>query len=250
MIATIPVAGPGHCSQCHKVWTLVDAQGVCQWCGKQSSCQDTTRHSRAIKSRVRARPERPVLGDGYDQLSDPYLTYYKVARRVAVKVPVADQPDLLHDIMIQLDRVSERKRATGETVSAAMLYRIADHIKDHYWYEQRKRTSGLDCQHCSTKQRHKCKEGDLYSQCRKLIKIEDLHKPIIDGEGNLTELGNLIADDTAIDLAEWADAKTLLLGLPQRLKRIAVAIRDGNELSGADKTYLHKLRKRYQKSLF
>ena len=33
--------------------------------------------------------------------------------------------------------------------------------------------------------------------------MESLNKPIIDSEGNLTELGELIADDKAIDLDAW-----------------------------------------------
>jgi len=36
-------------------------------------------------------------------------------------------------------------------------------------------------------------------------------------KGNLTELGNLIADDKALDLEAWVDARTFLLGFPQRL---------------------------------
>jgi hypothetical protein len=160
-----------------------------------------------------------------------------------------DQQDLLHDIIIHLDRVAERKREAGEAFSTATMYRTAEHVKDHYWYDLRKRTSGLDCGHCSKAQRHKCKEDWLYGDCPKAIKLESLNKPIIDSEGNLTELGDLIIDDTALDLDEWQDAKTLYIGLPQRLKRIAKAIRDGEQLSGADKFYLHKLRKRKQTKL-
>lgn len=240
----------GHCSRCGRVWTLAEAQGVCQWCGKQASCQLQRGSSRTIKSRRRKRPERPVIGNGYDQLPEPHLTYYRIASRFAVKVLTDDQEDLLHDIIIHLDRVAERKREAGEAFSEAAMYRTAEHDKDHYWYELRKRTSGLDCGHCSKAQRRKCKEGWLYGDCPKLIKLESLNKPVIDSEGNITEFGNLIADDKALDLDQWQDAKTLYMGLPQRLKRIAKAISDGEQLSGADKFYLHKLRKRNQKSLF
>ena len=131
-----------------------------------------------------------------------------------------------------------------------MMYRIASHVKDHYWYKHYKLTMGLDCEHCSKAQRHKCKEGWLYSNCPKAIKLESLNKPIIDGDGNITELGDLIADDKALDLDAWVDARTTYLGLPQRLKGIAVKIRDGEQLTGAEKFYLHKLRKREQKTLF
>ena len=241
----------GHCSQCGKVWTLAEAQGICQWCGKQASCQQSGRgSSRIIKSRQRKRPERPVIGHGYDQLPEPHLTYYKVALRFAVKVLTDDQEDLLHDIILHLDRVAQRKLEAGLSFSEAAMYRTAEHVKDHYWYSLRKRTSGLDCQHCSTAQRRKCKEHDLYSECPKAIKIENLNKPIIDSEGNITELGELIADDKALDLDEWLDARTFLIGAPQRLKGIAYKLRDGEPLSGAERKYLAKLRKRKQKSLF
>jgi len=238
----------GHCSQCGKIWTLDTPSGNCHWCGKQASCQQSRGSSRAIKSRRRKRPERPVIGKDYDQLPEPHLTYYRIALRFAVKVLNDDQEDLLHDIMLHLDSVARRKHEAGEAFSEAAMYRTAEHVKDHYWYSLRKRTLGLDCQHCSTTQRRKCKDNDLYSECPKAIKLESLNKPILDSEGNLTEIGNLVADDKALDLDQWQDAKTLLMGLPQRLKRIAKAIRDGEQLTGADKFYLHKLRRRYQQN--
>jgi len=241
----------GHCSQCHKVWTLAEAQGVCQWCGKSASCQSSTTKLRSITASRRRKPkEANTIGNGYDQLPEPHLTYYRIASRFAYKVLQADQEDLLHDIILHLDRVAERKRELGLPFSEAAMYRTAEHVKDHYWYALRKRTSGLDCGHCSKAQRAKCKENDLYSDCPKGIKLESLNKPIIDSEGNITELGELIADDKALDLDEWLDARTFLIGAPQRLKGIAVKIRDGESLSGAERKYLAKLRKRLQKSLF
>jgi hypothetical protein len=159
---------------------------------------------------------------------------------------IDDQEDLLHDIILALDIVAQRKREAGLPFSEAAMYRTAEHVKDHYWYDLRKRTSGLDCGHCSKAQRHKCKEGWLYPDCPKAIKMESLNKPIIDSEGNITEFGDLIADDKAIDLDAWVDTRTVFLGLPQRLKRIALKLRDGEQLTGAEKFYLHKWRKREQ----
>jgi hypothetical protein len=148
---------------------------------------------------------------------------------------------LLHDIILALARVEQSKPLTE-----AAMYRTAEHVKDHYWYDLRKRTSGLDCQHCSKAQRRKCKKDWLYGDCPKAIKLESLNKPIIDSEGNITEFGDLIADDKAIDLDAWVDARTFLNGTPQRLKRIALKLRDGEQLTGAEKFYLHKWRKREQ----
>jgi hypothetical protein len=135
-------------------------------------------------------------------------------------------------------------------MTEAAMYRTAEHVKDHYWYELREQTLGLDCQHCATAQRHKCKEDWLYPDCPKAIKLESLNKPILDDDGNITELGELIADDKAIDLDQWTDIRIFLLNAPVRLKQIAVKIRNDQTLTGAERKYLAKLRKRNQKSLF
>ncbi len=101
------------------------------------------------------------------------------------------------------------------------MYRIASYTLADYWRSQYKLTNGLDCGSCSKAQRQKCRSEDLYSECPKAIKLEYLDKPIIDSEGNLTELGELIADDKAIDLDAWLDARNWLLGCPKRLLDIA-----------------------------
>jgi hypothetical protein len=90
----------------------------------------------------------------------------------------------------------------------------------------------------------------LYPECPKAIKLEYLSKPITDGDGNLTELGELIADDKAIDLDAWLDAKTFLKGCPQRLILIAHKRLDGIPLDHKDREYLKRFRQREQKSLF
>jgi hypothetical protein len=132
----------------------------------------------------------------------------------------------------------------------AVMYRIASRAQADYWRAYYKLTMGLDCRHCNKAQRQKCRSGDLYSQCPKAIKLESLNKPILDGEGNLTELGELIADDKALDLAEWLDIKTFLLGCPNRLIAIAQKKLDGTPLANAEMKYLCKLRKREKERLF
>jgi len=235
----------GHCSRCGKVWTLAEAQGVCQWCGKQGTCQHQKRPSRSIKTRQRK--QVPSYDKCYDQLPEPQLTYYKVASRFNRKALIDDQEDLLHDIILHLI-VVERNNG-HKPLTEAMMYRIASHVKDHYWYSHYKLTMGLDCQHCSKAQRHKCKEDWLYGDCPKAIKLESLNKPIIDSEGNVTEFGDLIADDKALDLDDWIDAGTFLLG-NARLKGIAQKKLDGIPLDGRDQDCLDHFRKRKQIKLF
>ncbi len=164
---------------------------------------------------------------------------------------VEDRQDLLHDIIYHLAKVHQNKRNNGnEPFTEAMMYRIASHIKDHYWYSHYKLTMGLDCGHCSKAQRQKCRSEDLFRECPKAIKIEDLHKPIIDSEGNITELGELIADDKALDLDAWVSDSTWEIGYHPRLVDIAYKLKAGIPLDKKDQKYLERYRRKTQKSLF
>ena len=105
-------APQGHCSQCGKVWTLKERQGVCQWCGKPASYQSATSKPRHIKSRSNGKQRQDDgngngHGNGYDHLEGEWLTYYQVASRFAHKAKAEDTQDLLHDIMLTL-AVAER----------------------------------------------------------------------------------------------------------------------------------------------
>jgi len=131
----------------------------------------------------------------------------------------------------------------------AVMYRIASRTVTDYWRTYYKISNGLNCGSCSKAQRRKCKEDDLYAQCPKAIKLESLNKPIINSEGHTTELGELIADDKALDLDAWIDARTFLLGFPQRLLAIAHKLESREALAVADRKYLCKWRKREQKTL-
>jgi len=239
----------GHCNQCGKIWTLDIRQGVCQWCGKLAVCQSSQAKPRHIKSSRRQR-QRQVdgNGNGYDQLDGKWLTYYKVASRFSHKAKAQDTEDLLQDIIITL-AVAERNNG-HKPFSQAAMYRIASRAQADYWFKHYKVNNGLDCQHCSKAQRHKCKEDWLYPDCRRAIKIESLSKPIIDSEGNLTELGELIADDKAIDLDGWVSDSTWEIGYKPRLVEIAYKLKAGLPLDNADLLYLSRYRRQEQKKLF
>ena len=238
----------GHCSRCGKVWTLEERQGVCQWCNKPASCQTIMAKPRHIKSRSHGRKRQgEPNGNGYDQLPEPHLSYYKVASRFSHKAHPQDRQDLLHTIIANLADV-ERNNGHKPFTEPAM-YRVASITVVHYWREQYKLTNGLDCGTCSKAQRQKCRSEDLYLECPKAVKLEYLSKPITDGDGNITEMGELIADDKAIDLDQWLDSKAFLLGCPQRLIGIALKRLKGIPLNNADKLYLGKWRKRERKRL-
>jgi len=238
----------GYCNRCHKVWTLNERQGVCSWCLKPASCITATSKPRSIKSRSnRQKRQAPVHSNGYDQLQGEWLAYYNVASRFTDRVKPQDKEDILHTIIATLADV---ERNNGhKPFTEAVMYRIASRTVADYWFSHYSYNSGLDCKHCSKAQRQKCKEDNLYTECAKAIKLESLNKPIIDSEGHTTELGELIADDKALDLDAWVDARTFLLGFPQRLLAIAQKRLDGISLGNADKLYLGKWRKREQKTL-
>jgi hypothetical protein len=239
----------GHCSRCGKVWTLKERQGVCQWCNKPASCQSSTSKPRHIKSRSNGRRKQaPVHSNGYNQLQGEWLAYYTIASRFTDRVKPQDKEDILHTIIMTLADV---ERNNGhKPFTEAVMYRIASRTVADYWFSHYSYNSGLDCKHCSKAQRRKCKENDLYTECPKAIKLESLNKPIIDSEGHTTELGELIADDKALNLDAWVDARTFLLGFPQRLLLIADRLNSNQALTPYERLYLCRFRKREQKALF
>jgi len=238
----------GHCSRCGKVWTMDTQSGVCQWCHKPASCQTTTTKPRSIKSsRRRRQKQADHNGNGYDQLDGEWLTYYKVASRFNRKAKVEDTEDLLHTIILTL-AVAERNNG-HKPFTEGTMYRIASRAVADYWRAYYKANNGLDCRWCGKAQRHKCKEGDLYTQCPKAIKLESLSKPILDGEGNLTELGELVADPKSLDLDAWDRDSLWQIGYKPRLVDIALKLHRGEALTNRDKIYLCRYRKQEQKRL-
>ena len=145
--------------------------------------------------------------------------------------------------------VAERNNG-HKPFTEATMYRIASRAVADYWRAYYKANNGLDCHSCSKAQRHKCKEGDLYTQCPKAIKLESLNKPILDSEGNLTELGELIADPKSLDLDAWDRDYLWQIGYKPRLVDIALKLHRGDKLNWRDYKYLERYRQAEQKKLF
>jgi len=240
----------GHCSNCGKIWTLETRQGVCSWCGQSANCQSQrTQALRSLKSRSNGRKRQADSnGNGYDQLDGDWLTYYKVASRLSHKAKPQDREDLLHDIMITLADVASHNG--HKPLTEPTMYRMASYEVADYWRTQYKLTNGLDCGTCSKAQRQKCRSEWLYTECPKAIKLDYLSKPITDSEGNITELGDTIADDHAIDLDAWLDAEAYLLGCKPKLIGIAHKVKQGQALNTKEQVYLWRYRQKAQKSLF
>ena len=79
--------------------------------------------------------------------------------------------------------------------------------------------------------------------------MESLSKPVIDSEGNTTELGELIADDKALELGAWVSDSIWELGYKPRLVAIAHKLHSGEALTPTDSQYLWRYRQREQKKL-
>ena len=159
-----------------------------------------------------------------------------------------DREDLLHTIILTL-AVAERNNG-HKPFTLGTMHRIASRAVADYWFSHYEINNGLDCRHCSKAQRAKCKEGDLYSECSKAIKLEYLSKPILDGEGNLTELGELIADPKSLDLDAWERDSLWQLGYKPRLVDIALKLHRGEALNDRDRQYLSYWRRQEQKKMF
>ena len=71
-----------------------------------------------------------------------------------------------------------------------------------------------------------------------------LNEQIDDGEGNTIELYQTLADDRAIDLEAWVDARIWLRGCPRRLVKIAVKRYRGKPLNLKERLYLCRWRQK------
>jgi hypothetical protein len=203
---------------------------------------------RSIKSsRRRKAKQAQDYGDGYGQLEGEWATYYQIASHFSHKAKAQDRGDLLHDVMLTLYQVAH---ANGhKPMTEALMYRIASHAVADYWRSQYSLTNGLNCGSCSQAQRKACKEDWLYSECPKALRIESLSKPIVDSQGNMTELGELIADDKATDFDEWLDTRLFETGYPSTLVEIASYLREGKALTHAQHCYLWRFRTKTQQKL-
>jgi hypothetical protein len=165
-----------------------------------------------------------------------------------------DREDWLHDTMLEMAKVKAKYELTGKPLTEAGLMRVASYQVTEYWTRLRRLTTWLDCGNCSKEQRRKCREELLYSQCPKFHQLVSLNATVDSPDGEPSELIEFIADDKAIDLEAWLDARHILRGLPRRLVQIAYKRYEGTPLDRKERTYLNHFQdrelKKYQKALF
>jgi hypothetical protein len=174
-------------------------------------------------------------------------TYIEIARRFEHKAQFQDREDLRHSIIVRIAEVAERNGSKPFTEWA--MLRIASCAVADYYRDLRLPTGYRPCGRCSKAQRSKCARYDLYAQCQKSVGVVSLNSQIEDGEGNSIELIDTIADDSAIDLDAWVEARTWLLGCPKKLIRIAHKRANGIALTPTEHQYLWRFRKNGQKRL-
>ena len=180
----------------------------------QSACPD--RKGEAMT--VMACPEGKDDPLSYEHLDGEWRQWYAVAHRFEKKVPTQDRGDIRHNIILEL--ALARRRDGDKPFSEGMMYRVASFVVADYWRKEKQKPTILSLDH----------------------RIED-------GDGNSTDLIETVADDRAIDLDAWLDARTWLLGCPRRLVVIASKRLEGQTLTHGDRTYLCKWRKREQTRL-
>ena len=154
----------------------------------------------------------------YDRLDGEWRQWYETAHRFEHKVPAQDRGDIRHSIILEL--ALARARDGDKPFSKAMMYRVASFVVADYWRKASRKPT-----------------------------ILSLNTEIDNGDGDTTELIETVADDRAIDLEAWLDARTWLLGCPRRLIQIASKRLAGKPLTNKEHQYLWYWRQREQKSL-
>jgi hypothetical protein len=149
--------------------------------------------------------------------------YIEIADKFQHKAKYEDREDLRQDIILRLAEVASNNG--HKPFTEASMVRVASYVTMEYWHNLKRQPN-----------------------------IGSLNEEISDGEGNSVELYQTIADDKAIDLDAWLDAKTWLAGCPKRLVDIARKRAVGKPLSETERRYFNRYRqnelKKRQKALF
>ena len=144
--------------------------------------------------------------------------YSEVADRFQHKARFEDRDDLRHNIILRLAEVASHNGHKPYTIGA--MIRVASYVVMEYWHAEKRNG-----------------------------KVISLNTDIGDGDGYSLELMDTIADDNALNLEAWVDARTWLLGCPKRLIQIADKKVKGIALTNADMIYICRWRQKEQKAL-
>ena len=148
--------------------------------------------------------------------------YIEIADKFQHKAKAADRQDLRQDIILRLAEVASNNG--HKPFNEGAMVRVASYTVMAYWRDLMRKPT-----------------------------ILSLNGELSDGDGDTAELWQTLADDRAIDLEAWLDAKRWLLGCPKALVRIACKRYAGKPLKWSDYKYLERYRqkeaKKYQLAL-
>jgi hypothetical protein len=146
--------------------------------------------------------------------------YIKVANRFQYKARREDREDLRQTIILELAKVELKYNGSGRTLSEGGMIRVASYRVMEYW-RQVYRHNG----------------------------VVSLNSVVEDEDGDTIELAETIADDKALDIAEWVNARLWLHRCQPRLVKIAYKKVAGYPLTSAEQAYFNRQRKKAQKEL-
>jgi len=141
--------------------------------------------------------------------------YIEIADKFQRKAKAADKEDLRQNIILRLAEIETKYNGSGESLTEGGMVRVASYTVMAYWRE-----------------------------IMRLPAITSLNGTVDDGDGNETEFYQMLADDKAIDVEAWLDAKRWLYRAPPRLVRIAYKKVSGLPLASAESRYLYKQRQK------
>jgi len=147
-----------------------------------------------------------------------WVKYSEVADRFQHKARFEDRDDLRHNIILRLAEVASNNGHEPFTIGA--MIRVASYVVMEYWHSEKRNG-----------------------------KVISLNTDIGNGDGDSMELMDTIADDNALNLEAWVDARTWLMGCPNRLIQIANKRVSGIALEPSEKMYLGRFRRKEQRPL-
>ena len=139
--------------------------------------------------------------------------YTEIASKFQHKARYEDREDLKQDIILRLAEVALNNGHKPFTEGA--MVRVASYVTMEYWHNLKRQPFTFSL------------NGEVRGN---------------NGEG--IELWEAIADDKAVDLEAWQDAKTWLLSCPGRLANIAHKRANGNPLGVKERQYLCRYRQK------
>ncbi len=95
-----------------------------------------------------------------------WAIFARIAGDFTGKLPARDREDWLHDAMLEMAKVKAKYEIIVKLLTEAGLMRVASYEFKGYWDRRRYELYRVNCTHCSSEQRGKCRTIEK-SQCPK-----------------------------------------------------------------------------------